>query len=76
MTKEDTVDLSQLVGGLKRALSTIRSNQAQIFAIEQRYAGHSEEAILRAGGKSLMQGRYWLEQGIGTLEILKKKGAK
>lgn len=72
MTHEDTVNLSQLVGGLKRALNTIRSNQGLIFAIEQRNAGYSAEAILRAGGKSLMQCRYWLEQSIATLEILKR----
>ena len=73
MTREDCVGLSQLIGAVKRAKSTVTSSAGQIMAIGQKYAGTTDEMIAGAGVKSLFQARYWLEQATGTLELSVKK---
>ena len=73
MTKEDCDHLSQLIGGIKRASSTVKSAGGQILSVNERYAGTSTEQLNQAGVKCLVQARYWLEQATGTLELSVKK---
>ena len=69
MTRGDCADLSQLIGAVKRAKSTVTSSADQIMSIGQKYAGTTDEMIAGAGVKSLFQARYWLEQAVETLEM-------
>ena len=69
MTRGDCADLSQLIGAVKRAKSTVTSSAGQIMSIGQKYAGTTDEMIAGAGVKSLFQARYWLEQAVETLEM-------
>ena len=69
MTHEDCVNLSQLIGSGKRAKGTVASAAGQIRELDRRYAGTSAEMINEAGVKSLLQGLYWLEQAVDTLEL-------
>lgn len=69
MTREDCVGLSQLIGAVKRAKSTVTSSAGQIMSIGQKYAGTTDEMIVGSGVKSLFQARYWLEQAVETLEM-------
>ena len=73
MTKKDCTELSQLIGAVKRAKSTVTASAGQILDIGSRYAGTPDEMIVGAGVKSLFQARYWLEQAIGTFELTVKK---
>ena len=73
MTKEDCTELSQLIGAVKRARSTIKSSAAQIYRLSSHYAGTSTEQINVAGVKSLLQSEYWLNQAIETLDISLRK---
>ena len=73
MSKNDCDHLSQLIGGIKRAASTVKSTAMQILSVNERYAGTSTEQLNQAGVKCLVQARYWLEQATGTLELSVKK---
>lgn len=66
MTHEDSVALSQIVGAIKRARSTILSSAGQIQTIAKRNAGTSEEMLYTAGIKCLFSGLYWLDQAVET----------
>ena len=69
MTHEDSVKLSQLIGAIKRAKSTVTVTAAQIVKLNGRYAGTPTAVVNEAGVKSLLQARYWLEQAIETFEL-------
>lgn len=68
MTHEDSVALSQLVGAIKRARSTVLSSAGQIDTIAKRNAGTSSERLCSGGIRFLFQGRYWLDQAVDVLE--------
>ena len=72
MTHEDCVNLSQLIGSVKRAKGTVTAAAAQIAQLSGRYAG-TVAMVNGAGVKSLVQARYWLEQAIETFELTVKK---
>ena len=73
MTHEDSVNLSQLVGGVKRARQTVWSNSGQICELAKRIAGTSDETLCTAGVKSLLSAVYWLDQAIETIEHITKR---
>ena len=76
MKNEDSVALSQLVGAIKRARRTVYANGGQIRELAKRNAGTHAELICEGGVKSLLTGVYWLDQAIGTLEIVTKRTKK
>ena len=67
MTHEDRVGLSQLIGAVKRAKSTVASSAGQILNIGRKYGGTTDEMLADAGFKCLFQAKYWLEQAVDTL---------
>ena len=73
MSKDDCCHLAQLIGGIKRATSTVKNTIAQIRSIDERYAGDTIERLNEAGAKSLFQAWYWLDQATSTLELSVKK---
>ena len=73
MTKEDCAWLSQIVGGIKRATTTVKNAAAQIASLSCRYEGTDPEQFNDAGIRCLFQARYWLEQATETLAYLVKK---
>ena len=73
MTHEDSVELSQLIGAMKRAKSTVTSSSGQVQGIGSKYAGTTDEMIVGAGVKCLFQALYWLEQAIETFELPVRK---
>lgn len=76
MSKEDCTELSQLVGAVKRARSTIKSSSSQIFRISSHYAGTATEQLNAAGIKCLFQAEYWLNQAIDVLGLSLEKSRK
>ena len=76
MTHEDSVALSQIVGAIKRARSTVLSSAGQIQTIAKRNAGTRAEMLCTAGVKCLFSGRYWLDQAVETLEHVTKEAAR
>ena len=79
MTKEHVVRLSQAVGAIKRARTSVLSNGGVIMDTAAHYAGTSEEAYCQAVCKQLGLAIYWLDQAIdsmgGHIERC-KRGAK
>lgn len=73
MTHEDSVALSQIVGAIKRARSTVLSSAGQIQTIAKRNAGTSAEMLCTAGVKSLLSAVYWLDQAVETIEHVTKR---
>lgn len=73
MSKDDCCHLAQLIGGIKRATSTVKSTIAQISSIDERYAGDTIEQLNEAGVKCLRTAVYWLPQAIDVLELSVKK---
>ena len=73
MSKDDCCHLAQLIGGIRRATSTVKSTIAQIRSVNERYAGTCTEQLNDAGAKSLFQAWYWLDQATSTLELSVKK---
>ena len=79
MTHEDSVALSQLVGGIKRARRTVFNNGGQIHGIAKRNAGTTAESLCEGGVKCLLSAVYWLDQAIdvfGTVTRLNKEAAR
>ena len=72
MTREDSVAISQLVGAIKRARSTVNSTGAQINEIVKRNAGESGVVLCEGGLKCLLTGLYWLDQAVEVFESFKR----
>lgn len=73
MTHEDSVNLSQIVGAIKRARQTVNSTSGQIYELAKRNAGTSAEMLCTAGVKSLFSAVYWLDQAVETIEHVTKR---
>ena len=69
MTKQEVVDLSQSIGGLKRSMRTIENAAAVISKFEDRAEKPSDSGMLvNAGLKCLRHATYWLKVTIDVLE--------
>ena len=67
-TKDDGNRLSQLLGSIKRARTTVLGSTAQIVKLGECEDCHAITALNRAAVKSLHQSRYWLDQAVDILE--------
>lgn len=73
MTKKEVVELSQLIGGIKRSTRTIENATASILKFEDRADKPSDSGMLiNAGLKCLYQAKYWLAQSIDVLNSARK----
>lgn len=67
-TKDDGNRLSQLLGSIKRARTTVLGSTAQIVKLGECEDSQAITALNRAAVKCLHQSRYWLDQAVDTLE--------
>ncbi len=67
-TKDDGNRLSQLLGAIKRARTTVLGSTAQIVKLGDCADCHAITALNRAAIKCLLQSRYWLDQAVEVLE--------
>jgi hypothetical protein len=73
MTKKEVVELSQLIGGIKRARRTIENAMKSILKFEDRAEKPSDSGLpINSGIKCLHQAKYWLVQSIDVLECARK----
>ncbi len=67
-TKEDGNRLSQLLGAIKRARTTVLGSTGQIIKLGECDDCHVITALNKAAVKCLHQSRYWLDQAVDILE--------
>ena len=69
MTKSEVVELSQLIGRIKRSMKTIENATTSISKFEDRSDKPSESGLMvNAGITCLHTVKYWLVQTIDVLE--------
>ena len=69
MTKSEVVELSQMIGGIKRSMRTIENATAGISKFEDRSDRPSDSGMMvNSGIKCLHTVKYWLVQAIDVLE--------
>lgn len=69
MTKSEVVELSQLIGGIKRSMRTIENATTCISKFEDRSDKPSDSGMMvNSGIKCLHTVKYWLVQAIDVLE--------
>ena len=75
MTKSEVVELSQLIGGVKRSMRTIENATTCISKFEDYSDKPSDSGtMVNAGIKCLHIVKYWLAQAIDLLECARNYG--
>ena len=75
MTKSEVVELSQLIGGIKRSMKTIENATTSISKFEDLSDKPSDSGtMVNSGIKCLHTVKYWLVQAIDLLECARNYG--
>ena len=75
MTKSEVVELSQMIGGIKRSMRTIENATAGISKFEDCSDRPSDSGtMVNSGIKCLHLVKYWLVQAIDLLECARNYG--